>query len=128
MIAFLKKYKAFFIGLVVTRVLALILIAKKVILIDNEAVYTNVLGFLFYWFLISIFIYKLKFFKNNLKTVVKIIGLFVFLIVVLVVESKSGTPDNPITILLLIVFYLGIFICTNPCFFQKIQMAHSRCL
>ena len=66
MIAFLKKYKAFLIGLVITRVLTLILLARGVILIDNEEHLTNVLGFLFYWFLISIFIHKIQFLKDNL--------------------------------------------------------------
>jgi hypothetical protein len=42
MIAFLKKHKAFLIGLVITRILTLILSYKGVILIDNEEILTNV--------------------------------------------------------------------------------------
>jgi hypothetical protein len=119
MIAFLKKYKAFIIGLIITRILTLIFIAKGVILIDNEEVLTNVLGFLFYWFLFSIFIHKLQYFKNNLKTVVKIIGLLAFLVGILVVDSKSDMPDNPITLFLLIVFYIGLIYVILPKFIEK---------
>jgi len=119
MIAFIKKYKAFLIGLVITRILTLIFSAKGVILIDNEEILTNVLGFLFYWFLISVFIHKLQFFKNNLKTVSKIIGLIVLLIGVLIIDSKSDMPDNPITLILLTVFYLGFIYVILPKFIKK---------
>jgi len=119
MIAFLKKYKAFLIGLVITRVLTLILSAKGVILIDNEEILTNVLGFLFYWVLISVFIHRLQFFKDNLKTVSKIIGLIVFLIGILIVDSNSDIEDNPITMLVLIVFYITFTYVILPKFFKK---------
>jgi len=119
MIAFLKKYKAFIIGLVITRIFTLIFIARGVILIDNEEILTNVLGFLFYWFLFSIFIHKLQYFKNNLKTVGKIIGLLAFLVGILVVNSKSDMPDNPITLFLLTVFYIGVIYVLLPKFVEK---------
>lgn len=119
MIAFLKKHKAFLIGLVITRILTLILSYKGVILIDNEEILTNVLGFLFYWFLISIFIHKIQFFKNNLNTIFKIIGLIVLLIIVLIVDSKSDIPDNPVTLLLLTVFYIGFIYVILPKFINK---------
>ena len=119
MIAFLKKYKAFIIGLVITRVLALILSSRGVILIDNDEHLTNVLGFLFYWFLISIMIHKLQFLKDNFKTVRKVIGLIILLIIILVVNSKSDIPDNPITLLVLIVFYITFTYVILPKFFKK---------
>lgn len=119
MIKFLIKYKAFLIGLVITRVLTLILLAKGVILIDNEEVLTNVLGFLIYWILISVFIHRLKFFKDNLRAIIKIIGLILFLIGVLIVDSNSDTQDNPLTILVLIVFYITFTYVILPKFFLK---------
>lgn len=123
MIAFLKKYKAFIIGLVITRVLTLIFIAKGVILIDNEEILTNVLGFIFYWFLFSIFIHKLKYFRNNLKTVGKIIGLLAFLVGIIIVDSKSDMPDNPITLFFLTVFYIGFIYVILPKFVEKYKWA-----
>ncbi len=93
--------------------------AKGVILIDNEEILTNVLGFLIYWLLISIFIHRLQFFKDNLKTVIKIIGLIVFLIGVLIVDSNSDIKDNPITVLVLIVFYITFTYVILPKFFIK---------
>ena len=119
MIAFLKKYKAFLIGLVITRILTLILSARGVILIDNDEHLTNVMGFLFYWFLISIFIHKLKFLKDNIKTVRKVIGLIILLIIILVINSKSDIPDHPITLLVVIIFYLTITYVILPKFFKK---------
>jgi len=119
MIKFIIKYKAFLIGLVITRVLTLILLAKGVILIDNDEILTNVLGFLIYWILISVFIHRLQFFKDNLKTVIKIIGLILFLIGVLIVDSNSDVKDNPITILVLIVFYITFTYVILPKFFTK---------
>lgn len=119
MIALLKKYKAFLIGLVITKVLALILSSKGVILIDENDVLTNVLGFLIYWFLISIFIYKLRFFKDNIKTVGKVVGLIVLVIVILIINSNSDVPDNPITILVVVIFYMTLTYVILPKFFNK---------
>lgn len=121
MLAFIKKYKAFIIGLVITWVLVLILSAKGVILIDKDEMFTNILGFLFYWMLISVFIYKLPYFKENLKIIYKIITLIVFFIIVLVVDSNSNTPDNPVVILFFIVFYLSFIYILIPQFFKKYQ-------
>ncbi len=123
MIEFLKKYKAFFIGLIITWVLAFILEYKGVILIDENEHLTNILGFLFYWFLISIFIHKISYLKENLRTVTKIIGLLLFLIVILVIDTNAGMPDNPITILFLIVFYLALVYLIIPQFFKKYKVA-----
>lgn len=123
MIKFLKKYKAFFIGLIVTKVLALLLEYKGVIIIDDDEHLTNILGFLFYWFLISILIHKIQYLKEQFRTVIKIISLFLFLIVILVIDSNADMPDNPITILLLMVFYLAIVYVLIPTFFRKYKIA-----
>lgn len=122
MIKFFKKYKAFFIGLIVTKVLALILEYKGVIIVDKDEHLTNILGFLFYWFLISILIHKIAYLKEHIRTVIKIISLLLFLIVILVIDSNSHKPDNPVTILLLIVFYLAIVYVIIPTFFRKYKV------
>ncbi|AXT20823.1 GHKL domain-containing protein [Flavobacteriaceae bacterium AU392] len=119
MLAFIKKYKAFIIGFIITWVLILILSAKGVILIDKDDILTNILGFLFYWILISMTIYKLPYFKENIKIVYRIIALIVFLIIVLILDANSGTPDNPLVILFLIVFYLSSVYILTPKFFKK---------
>lgn len=123
MIKFLKKYKAFFIGLIVTRVLALILEYKGVIIVDEDEHLSNILGFLFYWFLISILIHKISYLKEHIRTVIKIIGLILFLIAILIIDSNADMPDNPITILLLIVFYLAVVYVIIPTFFKKYKVA-----
>src|SRR6056297_2866930 len=123
MIKFLKKYKAFFIGLIVTKVLALILEYKGVILIDEDEHLSNILGFLFYWFLISILIHKIPYLKEHFRTVIKIISLLLFLVVILVIDSNANMPDNPITIILFIVFYLAVVYVITPAFFRKYKVA-----
>lgn len=123
MIKFLKKYKAFFIGLIITKVLALILEYKGVIIIDDDEHLTNILGFLFYWFLISIFIHKIPYLKEQFRIVIKIISLFLFLVIILIIDSNANMPDNPITILLLMVFYLAIIYVIIPVFFRKYKLA-----
>ena len=119
MVALIKKYKAFLIGLVITRVLTLVLQAQGVILIDNNEVLSNVLGFLFYWMLISVFIHKLPFLKKKKKSAFRLIGLILFLILILVIDSKSDMPDNPLTIILLVVFHLSCAYVVIPKFFLK---------
>ena len=122
MIAFLKKYKAFLIGLVVTRILVFILEYKKVILIDDTEYLSNILGFVFYWFLISIFIHKIQYLKEHYKTVLKIIGLFLFFILIMVFDSNASMPDNPLTILLILIFYLSITFVLAPKFFNHYKI------
>lgn len=122
MISFVKKYKAFFIGLIITRVLAWVLEYYGIILIDEDEILTNVLGFLFYWFLISIFIHKIQFFNENIGLVLKISGLLLFFILILIIDSTIDMPDNPMTIFLLIVFYLAITYFLAPKFFNKYKV------
>jgi sensor histidine kinase YesM len=122
MIAFLKKYKAFFIGFVITRVLAWILAYKGVILIDKNEHLTNILGFIFYWFFVSIFIHKIQYLKKHIKSVIKIVGFLILLIVILIIDSNSAMRDNPITILLFVVFYLTIAFVLVPNFFKKYRV------
>ncbi|NAS30720.1 GHKL domain-containing protein [Flavobacteriaceae bacterium R38] len=119
MLAFVKKYKAFIIGLIVTRILVFILTKAGIILIDKDEILTNVLAFLFYWILISIFIYRLPFIRKHIKTVYKIISLIVILVVVMILDSNSNTPDNPIVVLFLLVFYLSFAYVLIPQFFKK---------
>jgi len=119
MLAFIKEYKAFIIGLIVTWILVFILTKAGVILIDKDEMLTNVLAFLFYWMLVSIFIYRLPFIRKHIKTVYKIITLIIILVVVMILDSNSNTPDNPIVILFLLVFYLGFTYVLIPQFFKK---------
>ncbi len=119
MIAFIKKYKAFLIGLVITRVITLILIAEGVILIDNDEILSNVLGFLFYWMLISVFIHQIPYLKKKKKTVFMLVGLIAFLIVIIVIDANNQIPDNPIILILLVVFHLSCTYVIVPKFFLK---------
>ena len=123
MISFLKKYKAFPIGFVITWLLASILEYKGVILIDKNELLTNILGFVFYWFWISLLIHKINYLKEHITTVLKVVGLIVLLVIILIIDSNASMPDNPITILLFIIFYLLIAYVIVPSFFKKYRVA-----
>lgn len=120
--SFIKKYKAFLIGFIITWLLSWILEYKGVILIDRHEYLTNILGFLFYWLLISVFIHKIHYLKTHINSVKKIIGLLIVLIVILIFDSNAKMPDNPITILLFTVFYLSIAYVIAPTFFRRYRI------
>lgn len=89
------------------------------IIIDPKEYLTNFLGFTFYWMLISIFIHKIPALKEHINTVKKIALLLMLLVVILVVDSIASMPDNPITILFFLVFYLSMAYFLAPSFFNK---------
>lgn len=123
MTSFIKKYKAFFIGWVITWALVWILEYKGAILIDRQEYLANILGFGFYWFLISILIHKANYLKAHINTLKKLAGLIVLLVVIMVVDANADIPDNPITVLLFTVFYLAVSYSILPKFFTKYRIA-----
>lgn len=122
MISFVKKYKAFPIGFLITFILAWVLKVNGTILVDPNEHLTNILGFSFYWMLISIFIHKIPFLKEHIDVVKKIIFLIILLVIILVVDVRGNMPDNPITILLFVVFYIGMAYVLAPNFVGKYKV------
>ena len=119
MIHFLKKYAAFGIGLIILIPLILILQFVGFIRIPNDSLLEVALIFSFWWIAISLPIYKISYLKKNRKTLYKITGLIAFLIVILVIDSSFSIPDNPITIVLMVLFWFGLFYLLVPDFINK---------
>ena len=119
MIHFLKKYATFGIGLIILIPLILILQFVGFIRIPNDSPLEVVLIFSFWWIAISLPIYKISYLKKNRKTIYKIAGLIVFFIITLIIDSSFNIPDNPITIILLVLFWFGLFYVVVPEFIKK---------
>jgi len=119
MINFLKKYKAFGIGFIITILTFLILEYKGVILIPDDAPIEVFLITLFWWILISLPIYKFAYLKKNKKTVYIIFSLFILFFTALLIDSFMSLPDNPITFILLLAFWIGIVYLLVPSFVLK---------
>lgn len=119
MIDFIKKYKAFGIGLLIIVPIILILHQIKFILIPDDAPIEIFLVFTFWWFMISLPIHKLNYLKKNKRTIYKIGGLMLLFFGAMIVDSNMRMPDNPITFLLLLIFLLGSIYILTPIFFTK---------
>ncbi|MDB4292434.1 histidine kinase [Maribacter sp.] len=118
---FQKNYKALIKGGIVTLVLAIVLIKAGFIISNNADVDTwlyiaiNAFGFLFCWLVLSFLIHKVSFYK-----VAGLVGLFV---VITLTDRYLKIQFNPITIPLVILFWLGVTYLVLPQFFKKYQVA-----
>jgi len=119
MINFLKKYKALGIGLIITISIFLILSYFDKIRIPDDAPIEVFLVTAFWWLLISLPIYKFSYLKKNKKTVYMIISLFTLFFTTLFIDSYMSLPDNPITFILLLAFWIGIVYLLVPSFVLK---------
>ncbi|WP_459211953.1 sensor histidine kinase [Aquimarina rhabdastrellae] len=119
MIALLKKYKGFLIGLIVTKLLITYLISIDRLLIDESERLINIIGFLFWWLIISIPFQFFSFFKKHRLVVFKILGILAIFIMLIVVDSIMNIPDNPATICLLITLFFAITYLITPKFFHQ---------
>lgn len=120
MIEYIKKYKAFGIGLLVIPVF-LILDHFRFIRIPKVLSEDVIFIFTFWWFILSMIIHHFSFFVQRKKTVLRLLGLFIFFVLILSYDSSKGFPDNPLTISALLIFYLGVAFTLFPVFFRKYQ-------
>ena len=119
MIAFLKKYKAFTIGLLLFRLIVVCLSYFEIIHIDNSEVLANTLSFIFGWLITSLPIHFFSFLKQHKTISVKLLFLIVLFILVMANDNQSQIIDNPLTFAGLIVIALVFFSIIAPSFFKK---------
>ena len=116
-----QNSRAILIGGVIMAVLALMLSRQSFTLLSPAYVSAPVLNllhllaFLACWWLLVYLINKFP--------LSQILGVFSLLLAVTVVESITHTPFNPITLPLLILFWLGVAYFILPEFFKKYRMA-----
>lgn len=117
MIWFFKKYKAFIIGYSLTLLLFYWLYYLGIIIVQKEqltrvlAIYGSIWGTI-----ISLLIYYYKRFK---KTISRVLVLFVMLFTAMAISTLMKVPDNPITFILLLAFWLCFAYMLVPNFFKK---------
>jgi len=119
MVHFLKKYSAFGIGFILVLLTIILMHHYKFLLIPDNAPIEIFFVFTFWWLLISLPIYKFSYIKKKRKVVYKLIILIVLFIVTMLVDSKMKMPDNPITFILLMGFWIGFAYLLVPLFVKK---------
>lgn len=118
MVNFLKKYKAFFIGLIVIPISYLL--ERIGIIIIPEGRILEFIPYLIFWGLvIALPIYFFNYSKNVKKTIIKVLSLLVLLFITLGIDSIMNLPDNPITLLFIAGFWIGFVYVLVPSFIKK---------
>ena len=118
MIKFLKKYKAFFIGLIVIPIVAFLEYIGFVI-IPDEALVEVFFVIVFWWLLISLPIHNWTYLKRYKNTFLKILFLILLFFITLLIDGLMDVPDNPITFILLLGFWIGCVYLLIPSFVKK---------
>jgi len=118
MIEFLKKYKAFFIGLIVIPIFYLLNYFDFVKIPDNAA-YEVLFYTAFWWLIISIPLHNIKYIKRAKATLIKVLLLIFLFFIALIIDSYMSLPDNPITFILLMGFWFGFTYVLVPAFMKK---------
>lgn len=116
MISFLKKYKAFFIGLIIIPIFYLLEYIGFIIIPEDQHIVFNFFT-LFWGLVIGFASYFFKYLKK--KTLMKILSLIVLFFATLGIDSMMNMPDNPITFILLMGFWLGLAFLLSPSFIKK---------
>ncbi|GAA0890673.1 hypothetical protein GCM10009122_03520 [Fulvivirga kasyanovii] len=122
MVRWLNKYRGFIIGLVVTCILIAMLAAIDFIRIDQSEVAENLILFTFWWLIISLPFHFSGYLKKKKKTVLGFVGLVSILILTLWLDSYLNIPDNPVSIFLIITFWMGLLYLLSPSFFLKYKV------
>ncbi|MEM7552039.1 MAG: histidine kinase [Bacteroidota bacterium] len=119
MISFLRRYKAFGIGILITLALRIVLEYIGFIRIDNSQWMENIAGFAFWSLAFALPIHNFEYLKKHKKTIFKLFGLIAFFIAILIIDSSADVPDNPLTFILFVAFWMGVLYVISPAFFRK---------
>ena len=110
-----KNQKALIKGGIISIFLAIVLIGTRLVIFDSANIVISLLAFVFCWIVLSFLIQKFRVYK-----VLAVLGL---LVVMFVIPHYTGIWDNPITVPLLILFWLGVTYLVLPEFFKKYRAA-----
>lgn len=122
MIAFIKKYKAFGIGAIIVGLVTWYLAYIDFIRIpQNEPLETTVI-FGTWWLIVSFALHYFKHLKKKKVVLIKTLILVVISFMIFGVDNHFKIPDHPIVIILIVVFWLGVFYLFFPAFFTKYKV------
>ena len=119
MIHFLKKYKAFFIGPIIIIPIFYLLYYLGLLIIPEDR-WFEIIPFVIIWGLvIAMPIHHFNYLKTKKGTLIKALSLFLLLVITLVIDSIMKLPDNPITFILIMGFWIGFVYLLAPSFIKK---------
>ena len=110
-----QNQKAFLKGGIITIGMTLVLSSLGFIFNESNYIPINVGLLIFSWLLISFLSYKVPLYQ--------IIGLAGLFVAIMVIDDYMEIPDNPITLPLVILLWLGVAYLTVPQFFEKYKIA-----
>ena len=119
MIDFLKKYKAFLIGFLIIVPLFILLDYLNFLNIPNDQPVEVIVITVFWALVIALPIHNYQYLKRKKKAVFGIAVLFVLLFITVLIDSFMKLPDNPITFILLMIFWCGLAYFLVPNFVKK---------
>ncbi|RAI92109.1 histidine kinase [Algoriphagus yeomjeoni] len=108
-------------GLGVTLLITVLLQQLGFIRIDPEEYLENILILGSWWILVSLVFYYGKKVRFRSKSLLHILYLALFFTVILLLDQWMAFPDNPVSIGLLILFWIGVAWFVAPAFFKKYQ-------
>ncbi|MBX2840611.1 MAG: sensor histidine kinase [Flammeovirgaceae bacterium] len=117
----LKYYKAAGIGLLITIASTFVLAELHFILIDKNEILENTLIFLFWWIALSFLSFQL-YRKRGKMVILKGFVLLLIAGLAIIIDSFWKIPDNPVTIPLIILFWIGVLNLFLPSFFKKYRL------
>ncbi|MGK0427863.1 MAG: hypothetical protein ACJAUR_001979 [Ulvibacter sp.] len=116
MIQLLKKYKAFIFGFIIIGPLFYFLDYIGFIILPKDSTYEIIIYSLFWGTAIALPIHH---YKKHKKTILRLLSLFVLIICALVIDHNMNMPDNPITLILILGFWVGFAYVLSPSFIKK---------
>ncbi|WP_417786458.1 sensor histidine kinase [Tenacibaculum sp.] len=119
MIELLKKYKAFFIGLLVIVPVFILLDYLNFLNIPRDQPVEVIVITAFWALVIALPIHNYQYLKRKKKAVIGITSLFVLLFFTVLYDSYMKLPDNPITFISLMIFWFGLAYFLVPNFIKK---------
>lgn len=108
-------------GLGVTILVTFLLQRMGFIRIDFDEYLENILILGSWWMLCSLVFYYSRKIRLRKKSLLRILYLVLFLTGILLLDQWMDIPDNPVSIFLLILFWMGIAQFVAPVFFKKFQ-------
>lgn len=114
-------FKALGWGFAVTLLVTFLLQRMDFIKIDFDEYLENILILGSWWMLCSLVFYYSRKIRLRKQSLLRILYLSLFLTGLLLLDQWMAIPDNPVSIFLLILFWMGIAHFVSPVFFKKYQ-------
>lgn len=116
MIKFLDKYKAFLIGLIIIVPIFYLLDYFGLIILPKDRSIEIIIYAIFWGIVIAL---PFHYYKKHKRTVFKALALILLFFITLLLDRYMSLPDNPITFMLMLAFWIGLAYVLVPSFVVK---------